>query len=244
MVDVGLERAGDVPLAGREPLDAGQRLVARPLELRVVELLGEVGIGVDDADGRGGHAGRSTRPGRAHVGRTAPRAACRRCRRRRGHPARGAYECRAMRSCSDSAGGSSPRCARGSAPDARAALVHAQRRWLAARGRGAGHPAARVQARGRPRRRRDRARLRPGQPEARARRVRREVGARAARLRAAGVAGRGGRAGATPRSRSAAAGSARTSPIRVWSPRERRRGPAAAAAAGQRRAGVRRARLS
>src|SRR4051812_3730719 len=56
MVDVGLERTRDVPLAGREPLHAGQRLVARPLELLAVELLGEVGVGIDDADGRGAHA--------------------------------------------------------------------------------------------------------------------------------------------------------------------------------------------
>ena len=54
-MDVGLERVGDVPLARREVLDTGQRLVARPLELGVVELLREVGIGVDDADHRRGH---------------------------------------------------------------------------------------------------------------------------------------------------------------------------------------------
>ena len=57
------------------------------------------------------------------------------------------------------------------------------------------------------------------QPEAHAGRVRREVRARAARLRRARVAGgRGRRRAASTSSRSAAAGSARTSPIRVWSP--------------------------
>ena len=50
-MDVRLERAGNVPFAGREPLDARQRFVARALELRVIELLSEVGIGVDDAEG-------------------------------------------------------------------------------------------------------------------------------------------------------------------------------------------------
>ena len=79
MVDVGLERAGDVPLAGRELLDAGQRLVARALELRVVELLGEVGIGVDDADHGRGHPGVLPACPRSYVaGRTRARIADRR----------------------------------------------------------------------------------------------------------------------------------------------------------------------
>ena len=39
VVDIGLERVGDVPFAGREMLHARQRLVPRAFELRVVELL-------------------------------------------------------------------------------------------------------------------------------------------------------------------------------------------------------------
>ena len=70
MVDVGLERAGDVPLAGRELLHAGQRLVARTLELRVVELLREVGIGVDDADHGGGHVAPTRMSALVRRGRT------------------------------------------------------------------------------------------------------------------------------------------------------------------------------
>ena len=106
------------------------------------------------------------------------------------------------------------------APVARQRVVRAQRRRLGARARAARRAAARVQARGRPRRRRHRVDLRPRQPEARAR-------ARSARspcsscratsapawLEAEAVAGplRRGR-------RSAAAGSAPRSPIRVWCP--------------------------
>ena len=55
MVHVGFERPADVPLAGRELLDARQCLMPRTLELHVVELFREVGIGVDDADHRWGH---------------------------------------------------------------------------------------------------------------------------------------------------------------------------------------------
>ena len=61
MVDVGLERAGHVPFTRRQVLHAGQRFMARLLELRVVELVGEIGIGVDDADHRGGHSRVPTR---------------------------------------------------------------------------------------------------------------------------------------------------------------------------------------
>ena len=78
MVDVGLECAGDVPLAGREPLDTGQRLVARALELVVVELLGEIRIGVDDAYDRGAHAGVATHMSARIRSRPVRRFACER----------------------------------------------------------------------------------------------------------------------------------------------------------------------
>ena len=57
MVDVRLARAVDVPLARRQSLDTGQGLVPCALELVVVELLGEIRIGVDNAYNRGAHAG-------------------------------------------------------------------------------------------------------------------------------------------------------------------------------------------
>ena len=49
-----------VPLARREPLHAGQRLATRALELVGVEQVGEVRIGVDDADDVVGHTAGST----------------------------------------------------------------------------------------------------------------------------------------------------------------------------------------
>ena len=86
--------------------------------------------------------------------------------------------------------------------------------------------------------------LRPGQPEARARRVRREVGARAAGLRAAGVAGGGRRAGALRRGDDPRPRAGREGRRPGLEPGGRRAGHAAADAAGQRRAGVRRAVLA
>jgi anti-anti-sigma factor len=55
VVDLGLERARDVPFARVEPLHARQRLVARTLELIVAEQLRELRVGVDDADHAWGH---------------------------------------------------------------------------------------------------------------------------------------------------------------------------------------------
>jgi anti-sigma B factor antagonist len=50
MVGGRLERSRCVPLTGRQALDACERLVTRPLEFALVEQVGEVGVGVDDAD--------------------------------------------------------------------------------------------------------------------------------------------------------------------------------------------------
>ncbi len=54
MVDVGLERAGRRPTRPATAAARGSAPHGAPLELRVVELVGEIGIGVDDADHRGG----------------------------------------------------------------------------------------------------------------------------------------------------------------------------------------------
>ena len=50
MMHVRLDRARDVPIARGETAYAGQRLAACALALRFVEQLGEVGVGIDDAD--------------------------------------------------------------------------------------------------------------------------------------------------------------------------------------------------
>jgi hypothetical protein len=69
MVDVGLARDLGVPVAGRQPLHARQRVAAGALDVVLVEELGEVAVGVDDADDvvrREGHGGGGTHVG--HVG--------------------------------------------------------------------------------------------------------------------------------------------------------------------------------
>ena len=82
VVDVGLARDVDVPFAGRELLHARERVAARALELVGVEQLGEVGIGVDEADdvaphGRvlpiAGHVGSLTSAPEPRDGRAAAR---------------------------------------------------------------------------------------------------------------------------------------------------------------------------
>ena len=50
MVRVGLQRGAGVPLAGREPQHAGERVAPRALELLGREELAQVGVGLDQAD--------------------------------------------------------------------------------------------------------------------------------------------------------------------------------------------------
>jgi hypothetical protein len=60
VVDVGFARDPRIPVARRQLLHARERVAARPLDVVLVEQLGQIGIGVDDADDvapPGGHGG-------------------------------------------------------------------------------------------------------------------------------------------------------------------------------------------
>ena len=198
-MDVGLERAGDVPLAGREPLHAGQRLVTRALELLVVELLGEVGVGVDDGDGRRGAHAADSYPDPVTEGVRAMPVAL-----RLDDPD---GEFAAVRLASDlhlsdaerrsrataTAGCSSSSCRTccGSSTSSRSTTPDGGTERI----------------------------LDPGNDEARAGRVRRQVRARAAGLRAAGVAGRPRRvAGRYDEVEVRGRGLGANVAVRVWSP--------------------------
>jgi hypothetical protein len=59
-MDVGFASDPRIPVAGRQLLHARESVAARALDVVLVEHLGEIGIGVDDADDvapPGGHVG-------------------------------------------------------------------------------------------------------------------------------------------------------------------------------------------